>query len=61
MIAYVATALVVMPVLTIVSVTNYFDVFNQGLFMGFLKGLMLTTLAILITMYFSKIKWFWRT
>lgn len=61
MIAYVATALVVMPILTLLALTDYFDVFNQGPFMGFLKGVMLTTLAIIITIYFSKIKWFWRT
>ena len=61
MIAYVATALVVMPLLTLLSVTNYFDVFNQSAFMGFLRGVILTTLTVFITMYFSKIKWFWRT
>lgn len=61
MIAYVATALVVMPVLTLLSVTDYFDFFSQSAFMGFLKGVLITTLAILITMFFSKIKWFWRT
>ncbi|QBN17397.1 DUF5009 domain-containing protein [Flavobacterium nackdongense] len=61
MIAYVATALVVMPILTLLRLTNYFDVFKTGAFMGFLQGVLLTTLAIIITMYFSKIKWFWRT
>jgi len=61
MIAYVATALVVMPILTLLSLTNYFEVFKTGAFMGFLQGVLLTTLAIIITMYFSKIKWFWRT
>lgn len=61
MIAYVATALVVMPILTIVSVSDYYEVFSHTAFMGFLKGVILTTLAILITMFFSKMKWFWRT
>ena len=61
MIAYVATALVVMPVLSILSVTEHFDVFSHSAFMGFLKGVILTTLAIVITMVFSKLKWFWRT
>jgi predicted acyltransferase len=61
MIAYVATALVVMPILTLLGLTNYFEVFKTGAFMGFLQGILLTTLAIIITMYFSKIKWFWRT
>jgi hypothetical protein len=57
----VATALVVMPVLRLVFVYDYFYIFNQGAFMGFLQGVFITSLAILITMFFSKIKWFWRT
>jgi len=61
MIAYVTTALVVMPILTLLSITDYFYVFKEGTFMGFLRGALLTTLAVLVTMVFSKIKWFWRT
>jgi predicted acyltransferase len=61
MIAYVATALVVMPLLRLTSIHNYFYIFSQGSFMGFLQGVILTTLAILITMFFSKKEWFWRT
>jgi hypothetical protein len=61
MIAYVATSLIVMPVLTLVSITDYFYIFSQGAFMGFLRGAFITTLAILITLFFSKRKWFWRT
>lgn len=61
MIAYVATALVVMPIVTLLSLTDYFDVFKDGAFMGFIRGVLLTTMAIFITMFFSKIKWFWRT
>ena len=61
MIAYVATALVVMPILKLLTLTNYFDIFKEGPFMGFLQGAILTTLSILITMFFSKVKLFWRT
>lgn len=61
MIAYVATSMVIMPVLTILTITNYFDAFNENAFMGFLRGLILTILAILITIFFSRKKWFWRT
>jgi len=61
MIAYVATALVIMPILTLSTLNNYFDIFKVGPFMGFLQGAILTTVAILITMFFSKNKWFWRT
>lgn len=61
MIAYVTTSMFVVPVLTILTVTDYFDIFNQNAFMGFLRGLILTVLAVLITTFFSKKKWFWRT
>lgn len=61
MIAYVANALVVMPLLTLTTLTDYFEIFNQGPFMGFLKGVLLTALSVGITVFFSKIKWFWRT
>lgn len=61
MIAYVANALVVMPLLTLITLTDYFEIFNQGPFMGVLKGVLLTALSVGITVFFSKIKWFWRT
>nr|WP_294786644.1 DUF5009 domain-containing protein [uncultured Flavobacterium sp.] len=61
MIAYVSTAMVVMPVLTILSITNYFDVFNENAFTGFLRGFIFTVLAVLITTFLSKKKIFWRT
>jgi len=61
MIAYVATALVIMPILALSTLSNYLDIFKVGAFMGFLQGAILTTVAILITMFFSKNKWFWRT
>ncbi|MBW1654115.1 DUF5009 domain-containing protein [Flavobacterium quisquiliarum] len=61
MIAYVTTSMFVMPILTILTVTDYFDVFNQNAFMGFLRGFILTVLAVLVTTFFSKKKWFWRT
>lgn len=61
MIAYVTTALVVMPILTLLTVTDYFAVFKEGAFWGLLRGVFLTTMSIIITMFFTKIKWFWRT
>lgn len=61
MIAYVTTSLVTIPLLKLLSITDYFYVFNKGVFLGFFKGALLSSLAILITVFFSKIKWFWRT
>ncbi|WP_431241808.1 DUF5009 domain-containing protein [Flavobacterium sp. P21] len=61
MMAYVSTAMVVMPIFTILTITNYFDVFNENAFTGSLRGFILTVLAVLITTFFSKKKIFWRT
>lgn len=61
MIAYVATSLVILPLLTITGLNRYTGIFGNGAIMGFLHGALLTTLSILITMFFTRIKWFWRT
>lgn len=61
MIAYATTSMLVMPILTIAGVTQYFDVFHNGAFMGLLRGIVLTALAVLVTMFFTNKKWFWRT
>ena len=61
MIAYVATTLVVVPLLRITHIYDFSTVFEDGAFMGFLRGVILTTFTVLITMFFTKIKWFWRT
>ena len=61
MVAYVSTSLIIMPLLTLLGLSTYFNVFNDSSFMGFLRGILFTTLAFLITIFFSKIKWFWRT
>lgn len=61
MIAYVATSFVILPVLTLLTLTDYFNIFDENVFMGIMRGVLFVTYAILITMFFSKIKWFWRT
>lgn len=61
MIAYVATSMLIMPILTITHITDFFDIFNQGPWMGFLRGALLTSLAVLVAMLFTKLKIFWRT
>lgn len=61
MIAYVATSMLVMPILFITHISDYFSIFNNGAYMGFLRGLILTSLAVMVTMFFTRIKWFWRT
>lgn len=61
MIAYVATGLFTLPVLNLIGVYRIFDYFQTNPWLGFLQGLILTAIAVLITMFFTKIKWFWRT
>lgn len=61
MIAYVAPQLVVMPLLHLVGLTDYLSFLDQNAWLGFLRGIIITTLALLIAMLFTKLKWFWRT
>lgn len=61
MIAYVACDLLVYPVLNLLGLTKYLEIFHSGPWLGFLQGVLLTSLTLLITMFFSRIKWFWRT
>lgn len=63
MIAYVAASLFVMPVLNICHIGDTFTLkyFTATPFLGFLHGFIVTTLAILTAMFFTRIKWFWRT
>lgn len=61
MIAYVASSLVVMPLIHITGLSNYFYVFEETAFMGVLRGVLITTVTVLITMFFTRLKWFWRT
>lgn len=61
MIAYVATSLFTYPILNLLGITALMDVFSTNVWLGFLQGVLLTSIALLITMFFTKIKWFWKT
>lgn len=61
MIAYVSNNLFIVPILSLLQIMPHFSVFGSNAWLGFLQGVILTLLAILITMFFTKIKWFWRT
>jgi predicted acyltransferase len=61
MIAYVASSLVVLPLLHLTRLLPLIDACCRTLWMGFLRGVLITALATLLTMFFTKIKWFWRT
>jgi Uncharacterized conserved protein len=61
MIAYVTTNLFTVPLLSILGVYPLFSYFSVNPWLGFLRGVIITIIAILITMFFTRIKWFWRT
>ena len=61
MIAYVVGDLLIMPLANILGIASLLSYFQQNAWLGFLQGAILTSLAILVTMFFTKIKWFWRT
>ena len=61
MIAYVAGDLLVMPLLGMLGITTLLGVFHTNVWMGVLQGVLLTSLSLLVTIFFTKKKWFWRT
>jgi len=63
MIAYVAAQLFIMPVLNLCHIGDAFTIecFTSSPWLGFLHGLIVTSLAIMTAMFFTRIKWFWRT
>lgn len=61
MIAYVVSDLFIMPLANILGLVSLLSYFQQNAWLGFLRGVIITSLAVLVTMFFTKIKWFWRT
>lgn len=61
MIAYVATDLLIYPILNILGITPLLKYFYSSPWLGFLHGIILTSLTVFITMFFTRIKWYWRT
>lgn len=61
MVAYVAGNLLLLPVLQLTHTKPYWDAMNQNAIMGFLKGVVFTGVVSLITIFFVKRKWFWKS
>jgi len=61
MIAYVGSSVVVGPLLNITGLMKYVDMLSHNAWQGLLRGVIITTLVTLLAMFFTKIKWFWRT
>lgn len=61
MVAYVAGNLVLLPFLQLTNIKRYWDGMNQDFFMGTMKGILFTAGVSLITVFFVKRKWFWKS
>jgi hypothetical protein len=61
MIAYVSDSLVVLPLLMLSGIYNIFALMEQTPWLGFLKGLIITGICMLVTTVFTKLKLFWKT
>lgn len=61
MVAYVAGNLLLLPLMNLTGTKIYWDAMNQNAWIGFLKGVLFTGLVSLITIFFVKRKWFWKT
>lgn len=61
MIAYVAGDLFIMPMASLLGIAPLLHYFNLNVGLGFMRGVILTAIAVLVTMFFTRIKWFWRT
>ena len=61
MMAYVVGDLLIMPLVNLLGIASLLVYFNENAWMGFLRGVVLTTLSVLITMFFTRIKCFCRT
>lgn len=61
MVAYVSGDLFIIPVANIVGIYPLLSYFSVNPWLGFMRGVIITSIAVLITMFFTRIKWFWRT
>lgn len=61
MVAYVAGSLVITPLLNISGVHQYFELLNGNAWTGFLKGVLFTGIVSVITLIFTRQKWYWKT
>lgn len=61
MIAYVSGNLLIMPLFGLLGITPLLSYLSTDPWLGFLRGVIITSLAVLVTMFFTRIKWFWRT
>ena len=61
MVAYVSASMVIIPVLILTHIYPYIDALSSQPLTGFLKGVLLTTLCMALTAWFTHKRCFWKT
>ena len=61
MIAYVGASMAVVPMIQIAGAGPLLDMMLANPWLGFLRVVLITALVTVMTMFFTRIKWFWRT
>ncbi|MFN0256146.1 DUF5009 domain-containing protein [Pedobacter ureilyticus] len=61
MIAYTAGNLFLIPLLKITTLSTFLDAMNTSAFIGFARGVIFTGIVALITVLFTRLKFFWKT
>ncbi|WP_199117213.1 DUF5009 domain-containing protein [Pedobacter sp. ASV28] len=61
MIAYTAGNLLLIPLLKITTLSGQLDAMNTSAFIGFARGIIFTGIVAMVTVFFTRIKFFWKT
>ena len=61
MVAYTAGNLVLIPLLHLTGAIVLLDALDPNAWLGFLRGVLFTGVVSLITVFFTRRKWFWKT
>lgn len=61
LVAYVAGALVVTPLMGLTQLLTYWELMNSNAWVGLLRGILFTAIVSIITVVFTKKKWFWKS
>lgn len=61
MVAYVAPQLLIMPLLNLTGLASYLGLMTTTPLLGFLRGAIVTALAMAVAALCTRKKWFWRT
>lgn len=61
MVAYVAGNLLLLPLLRLTGAMDLFSLMEKNVWLGVLRGLLFTGIVSLITIFFVRRKWYWKT